>query len=156
MSDRAKKVTSSSLGRPQLASHSRQGRVQQAHPGAQGQFLGRCRLAEAEALGQTPHHIVTRVPDGLPNLGMATHPVGPAMASNKEIDLRFVVGYGPLDFRDTLHMLAEGKFDARPLLTGTVGLDGVAAAFDALADPEAHAKIAIVPRSAAKTPARTV
>ena len=49
----------------------------------------------------------------------------PAMAINKEIDLRFVIGYTPLEFRDTLHMLAEGKVDPRPLITGTVGLDGV-------------------------------
>src|SRR4051795_9529863 len=33
----------------------------------------------------------------------------PAMAINKEIDLRFVIGYTPLEFRDTLHMLAEGE-----------------------------------------------
>ena len=69
----------------------------------------------------------------------------PAMAVNKEIDLRFVVGYTPLEFRDTLHMLAEGDVDPRPLITGTVGLDGVAAAFTALADPEKHAKILIDP-----------
>ena len=37
----------------------------------------------------------------------------PAMAINKEIDLRFVVAYTPLEFRDTLHMLAEGKVDVR-------------------------------------------
>ena len=48
----------------------------------------------------------------------------PAMAINKEIDLRFVVGYTPLEFRDTLHMLAEGKVDPRPLITGEVGLGG--------------------------------
>ncbi len=42
----------------------------------------------------------------------------PAMAINKEIDLRFVVGYTPLEFRDTLHMLADGKVDPRPLITG--------------------------------------
>jgi len=69
----------------------------------------------------------------------------PAMAINKEIDLRFVLGYTPLDFRDTLHMLAEGKVDPRPMITGTVGLDGVAGAFDDLADPERHAKILIDP-----------
>ena len=73
----------------------------------------------------------------------------PALAINKEIDLRFVIGYTPLDFRDTLHMLAEGDVDPRPLITGEVGLDGVAAAFDALADPDTHAKILIDPRSAA-------
>jgi threonine dehydrogenase-like Zn-dependent dehydrogenase len=78
----------------------------------------------------------------------------PAMAINKEIDLRFVVGYTPLEFRDTLHMLAEGKVDPRPLVTGTVGLDGVESAFGALADPEAHAKILIDPLSTAATPQR--
>ena len=59
------------------------------------------------------------------------------MAINKEIDLRFVIGYTPLEFRDALHMLADGKVDPRPLITGTVGLDGVEGAFDALGDPEA-------------------
>ena len=72
----------------------------------------------------------------------------PAMAINKEIDLRFVIGYTPLEFRDTLHMLAEGDVDPRPLITGEVGLDGVEAAFAALADPEQHAKVLIDPASA--------
>jgi threonine dehydrogenase-like Zn-dependent dehydrogenase len=76
----------------------------------------------------------------------------PAMAINKEIDLRFVLAYTPLEYRDTLHMLAEGKLDPRPLITGTVGLDGVDAAFTALADPETHAKVLIDPRSSASTP----
>jgi threonine dehydrogenase-like Zn-dependent dehydrogenase len=76
----------------------------------------------------------------------------PAMAINKEIDLRFVIGYTPLEFRDTLHMLAEGEVDPRALVTGEVGLDGVDAAFAALGDPEKHAKILIDPRSAATEP----
>jgi threonine dehydrogenase-like Zn-dependent dehydrogenase len=84
---------------------------------------------------------------------VGTDQITPAMAINKEIDLRFVVGYTPLEFRDTLHMLATGKVDPRPLLTGTVGLDGVDAAFEALGDPEAHAKILIDPRSSASAPA---
>jgi threonine dehydrogenase-like Zn-dependent dehydrogenase len=76
----------------------------------------------------------------------------PAMAINKEIDLRFVIGYTPLEFRDTLHMLAEGKVDPRPLITGTVGLDGVKDAFTALGNPEVHAKILIDPQSTATAP----
>jgi threonine dehydrogenase-like Zn-dependent dehydrogenase len=44
-------------------------------------------------------------------------------------------------------MLAEGTIDPRPLITGTVGLDGVEGAFEALGDPEAHAKILIDPRA---------
>jgi threonine dehydrogenase-like Zn-dependent dehydrogenase len=78
--------------------------------------------------------------------------IRPAMAINKEVDLRFVLGYTPLEFRDALHLLADGKVDAAPMITGTVGLDGVAGAFDALADPETHAKIMIDPRSAELTP----
>jgi threonine dehydrogenase-like Zn-dependent dehydrogenase len=70
----------------------------------------------------------------------------PAMAINKEIDLRFVVAYTPLEFRDTLHMLAEGEVDPRLLVTGEVGLEGVEGAFAALADPEQHAKVLIDPR----------
>ena len=78
--------------------------------------------------------------------------IRPAMAINKEVDLRFVVGYTPLEFRDTLHMLADGKIDASPIVTGTVGLPGVEAAFDALGDPELHAKIIIDPRRADELP----
>lgn len=65
--------------------------------------------------------------------------------------LRFVFGYTPLEFHDTLHMLADGKLDASALVTGTVGLEGVDAAFRALGDPERHAKILIDPSSPAKT-----
>jgi threonine dehydrogenase-like Zn-dependent dehydrogenase len=69
----------------------------------------------------------------------------PALAIYKEVDLRFVLGYTPLEFRDTLRMLAEGKVDPAPMITGTVGLGGVGDAFTALGDPEKHAKILIDP-----------
>jgi threonine dehydrogenase-like Zn-dependent dehydrogenase len=74
------------------------------------------------------------------------------MAINKEIDLRFVIGYTPHEFRETLHMLAEGEVDASPLVTGHAGLPGVESAFDALGDPDAHAKILIDPKSPAAEP----
>jgi threonine dehydrogenase-like Zn-dependent dehydrogenase len=76
----------------------------------------------------------------------------PSMAINKEVDLRFVLGYTPLEFHDALHLLAEGKVSAEQIITGVVGLDGVAGAFDALKDPETHAKILIDPRSSSTTP----
>jgi threonine dehydrogenase-like Zn-dependent dehydrogenase len=63
-----------------------------------------------------------------------------------------VVGYTPLEFRDTLHMLAEGKVNAAPLLTGVVGLAGVDSAFTALGNPEVQAKILIDPRSSVSEP----
>lgn len=78
---------------------------------------------------------------------MSTDRIEPAVAVNKEIDLRFALGYTPLEFRDTLHALANGELDCSPLITATVGLDGVDAAFSALQDPERHAKILIDPSS---------
>ena len=78
---------------------------------------------------------------------MAPDTIRPVMAINKEIDLRFVLGYTPIEFRDSLHLLADGKVNAAPVVTGVVGLAGVDAAFTALGDPEAHAKILIDPRS---------
>jgi threonine dehydrogenase-like Zn-dependent dehydrogenase len=124
-----------------------------------------------EALGARPKHpvifecvgvpgVIDSIIDGAPlfsrvvvvGVCVGSDQITPAMAINKEIDLRFVLGYSPLEFRDTLHMLADGKVDPRPLLTGTVGLDGVDAAFTALGDPERHAKILIDPRSDAAEP----
>ena len=83
---------------------------------------------------------------------MESDTLRPAMAINKEIDLRFVLGYTPLELRDALHLLAEGKVDATPVVTGVVGLGGVDAAFTALGDPEQHAKILIDPTSTAMAP----
>jgi len=78
---------------------------------------------------------------------MGTDLIRPLLGINKELDLRFVFGYTPLDFRDALHLLANGTVRAERLVTGEVGLPGVAAAFDALADPRSHAKILIDPHS---------
>ena len=117
-----------------------------------------------EALGAAPKHpvifecvgmpgVIDSIIDGAPlfsrvvvvGVCVGADQITPAMAVNKEIDLRFVVGYTPLEFRDTLHMLADGEVDPRPLITGTVGLDGVEGAFTALGSPDAHAKILIDP-----------
>jgi threonine dehydrogenase-like Zn-dependent dehydrogenase len=71
----------------------------------------------------------------------------PAMPINKEIELRFVFAYDPGEFHDTLQMIADQKVDPRPLITATVGLGGVAAAFEALRSAEHHAKVLIDPTS---------
>lgn len=76
---------------------------------------------------------------------MQADTIEPAIGINKEIELRFVLGYSPLEYRDALHLLAEGKVNAGCLITGTVGLDGVEQAFAALGNPERHAKILIDP-----------
>lgn len=71
----------------------------------------------------------------------------PMIAIAKELNLQFVLYYAPEEFAEALAAIAEGKLDWRPLVTGTVGLEGIADAFDALGDPEVHAKIMIDPWS---------
>ncbi len=76
---------------------------------------------------------------------METDKIEPSIAVTKEIELTFVLGYTPTEFAQTLHHLAEGVIDVSGLVTARVGLDGVAGAFKALGDPEAHVKILVEP-----------
>jgi threonine dehydrogenase-like Zn-dependent dehydrogenase len=69
----------------------------------------------------------------------------PLGAIGKELSVQFVLGYKPEEFALTLHHLAEGRMDVAPLVTGRVGVEGVAGAFRDLADPERHAKILVEP-----------
>lgn len=65
--------------------------------------------------------------------------------ASKEVDLVFANGYSPEEFAQALHYVAEGVADVRPMITGRVGLDGVATAFDELADPDRQCKILVTP-----------
>jgi len=56
-----------------------------------------------------------------------------------------VLGYTPDEFASTLHNISEGKVPVEPLVTGKVGVEGVAQAFQDLASPEKHAKILVEP-----------
>jgi len=71
--------------------------------------------------------------------------IQPLMGIMKEISLQFVFGYTPEEFADTLRALAEGRLGVAPLVTGCVGVDGVAEAFEALGEPDTHAKILVEP-----------
>ena len=127
-------------------------------------------LRAAEAAGATPSGPVVFECVGVPGIidqvinaaplatrvvvvGVCMEPdtIRPAMAINKEIELRFVFAYQPHEFHEALHLIASGTVDPTPLITGTVGLDGVADAFEVLGDPEKHAKILIDPTSAVAT-----
>lgn len=69
----------------------------------------------------------------------------PLLAVSKELTFKFVIYYTPQEFAEALDMIANGKINWKLLITGKVGLDGVAQAFTDLADPERHAKILIDP-----------
>jgi 2-desacetyl-2-hydroxyethyl bacteriochlorophyllide A dehydrogenase len=69
----------------------------------------------------------------------------PYFAIAKQINVQFVLAYDPTEFTDCLRAIAEGDIDVAPMITGEVGLDGVGAAFDDLAHPDAHCKILVTP-----------
>lgn len=125
----------------------------------------------AEVLGARPTHpivfecvgkpgVLQSIIDGAPLfsriviIGMCRQPdrIEPAVALQKEVELRFVFGHTPLEYRDALRMIADGIVACEPMLTGVVGLSGVSAAFDELSTSENHAKVLIDPSSSASAP----
>jgi threonine dehydrogenase-like Zn-dependent dehydrogenase len=76
---------------------------------------------------------------------MEADTIYPMLGISKELNLQFVLGYTPDEFTATLHHIAEGRIPVAPLITGKVGVEGVAGAFEALASPERHAKILVEP-----------
>lgn len=71
--------------------------------------------------------------------------IWPIINISKELSMQFVLGYDPMEFRQTLGHIANGEIDVAPLITGEVGIEGVPEAFEALGDPEKHAKILVEP-----------
>ena len=74
---------------------------------------------------------------------MEADTIFPMLGIVKELNLQFVLGYTQEEFAATLEHIAERRIDVAPLITGIVGIDGVADAFEALASPERHAKIIV-------------
>jgi 2-desacetyl-2-hydroxyethyl bacteriochlorophyllide A dehydrogenase len=94
-----------------------------------------------QAIADAPHGTRVLV------VGVCMEPdsIHPMLAIAKEIDLSFALGYTPMEFSGTLQSIAEGELDVAPLITDRVGIDGVPAAFDALATPDEHCKILVTP-----------
>ena len=76
---------------------------------------------------------------------METDRFEPFFGVVKQLNVQFVLAYTAQEFAESLHHIAEGKVDITPLVTGSVGLDGVSDAFAELANPEKHAKVIVDP-----------
>jgi threonine dehydrogenase-like Zn-dependent dehydrogenase len=71
--------------------------------------------------------------------------ITPFFGIGKELSLQFVLAYDPMEFAASLEAIADGRLNVAPLITGCVGLDDVAGAFDELAHPDRHCKILVEP-----------
>jgi len=77
--------------------------------------------------------------------------IQPMLAVVKELDIRFAFGSDPVEFGESLRAIASGAIDVTPMITGVVGLDGVADAFEELGSPEQHVKILVEPGGPPRT-----
>ena len=69
----------------------------------------------------------------------------PMLGIGRELNIQFALAYDAAEFASALSAIADGRVDLSPWITGHVDIDGVPQAFTDLADPEAHAKIMVVP-----------
>ncbi|MGH9246562.1 MAG: zinc-binding dehydrogenase [Acidimicrobiales bacterium] len=97
--------------------------------------------------------VLQAVVDGAPPrarivvVGVCMEPdeVEPFVAVAKELEIRFSFGYSRDEFAAVLDRVGQGAIAVDSLVTGTVGLDGVAGAFRALGHPDDHVKILVQP-----------
>lgn len=118
----------------------------------------------AERLGAAPKHpvifecvgvpgVIQQMIEGAPawarivvvGVCMETDRFEPFLGIVKQTSLQFVLAYDAEEFARSLHHIAEGMIDVAPMITATIGLDGVRDAFAELASPDRHAKIVVEP-----------
>ncbi|MEZ5261959.1 MAG: zinc-binding dehydrogenase [Acidimicrobiales bacterium] len=80
-------------------------------------------------------------------VGLCMEPdtIEPTVAISRQLTVRFVLGWSPKEFADSLAGIAAGHVPVSSLVTDQVDLDGTAAAFATLGNPEAHVKIVVRP-----------
>lgn len=115
-----------------------------------GETVKRAVIFECVGVKGVVQEIINGAPVGsrivVAGVCMDTDHFEPALAIVKQLDMCFVLGYSPEEFAETLGHIAEGTIDVEPFITGHVGLDGVAQAFEDLASPDVHAKILVKPQ----------
>lgn len=123
--------------------------LEQAFARMAGQTVKRAIIFECVGVPGMLQALVDAAPNGSQIIvaGVCMEPdrIEPLLAIVKQIDFRFVFGYTPEEYAQTLGDIAEGRIDVTPVITDAVGLTGVADAFKALGDPESQVKIVVEP-----------
>jgi threonine dehydrogenase-like Zn-dependent dehydrogenase len=114
---------------------------------------GRRPLVAFEAVGVPGmlQSLLAAVPPGtritVVGVCMEADEVVPFFAIAKELSIQFALAYSTGEFARALGAIADGAVDVAPMVTGTVGLTGVADAFEALGRPDEQVKILVEPAS---------
>jgi (R,R)-butanediol dehydrogenase/meso-butanediol dehydrogenase/diacetyl reductase len=72
----------------------------------------------------------------------------PVKAITKELQVNYVYGYRREDFAFAIDMLAAGRVDSRPMVSGSVGFEEFPTAFEALKTDKRHCKVMLEPARA--------
>ncbi len=133
----------------EVAAWADQSRAPQQMPWAVGPALRPAVIFECVGVPGVIDQIMAAAPQAarivVVGVCMEKDAIEPMLGINKELNLQFVLGYTREEFTQTLHNTAEGVIPTDPLITGKVGIEGVAQAFADLASPEIHAKILVEP-----------
>lgn len=86
-------------------------------------------------LQQAMNLVVRRGRVAVVGVCMTEDRIRPMSGINKHLTLQFMSAYTAEEVSDCLDAIAEGRIDPSPMLTRTIGLDDLTAAFQALADP---------------------
>ncbi len=71
--------------------------------------------------------------------------ITPQRAMAKELSVQFIMGYAKTDWRRVLDLLDAGRIDPGAMVTDTVSLDELPAAFEALRHPSGQIKLLVKP-----------
>jgi threonine dehydrogenase-like Zn-dependent dehydrogenase len=133
----------------EVAASSDPSRTSQLPPWVSGPVLRPAVIFECVGVPGVIDQIMVSAPQGarivVVGVCMEQDNIQPMFGINKELNVQFVLGYNREEFTATLHNIAEGKIPTEPLITGKVGVEGVAQAFEELGSPEHHAKILVEP-----------
>jgi len=126
-----------------------QARAPQLPPWFTGPALRPAVIFECVGVPGVIDQIMAAAPQGtrivVVGVCMEKDSIQPMLGINKELNVQFVLGYSREEFTAMLRYIAEGKIPTEPLITGKVGVEGVAQAFEDLGSPERHAKILVEP-----------
>jgi len=124
-------------------------RTPQLPPWTSGPSLRPAVIFECVGVPGVIDQIMVAAPQGarlvVVGVCMERDTIQPLFGINKELNVQFVLGYSREEFGATLRHIAEGTIPTEPLITGKVGVEGVAQAFEDLGSPEHHAKILVEP-----------
>ena len=126
-----------------------QSRAPQLPPWITGPALRPAVIFECVGVPGVIDQIMAAAPQGarivVVGVCMEKDTIEPMFGINKELNMQFVLGYNREEFASMLQLIAEGKISTDPLITGKVGVEGVAQAFEDLGSPEQHAKVLVEP-----------